>query len=302
MKKILLSVLCLMMIGMQSLQAQVAIAALHHEGKVTLFSSAKITEAIDAAVKGDTIYLSEGIFSGFQIAKGIAIIGSGQQTMISSAVSIGDSGSSTEGVVLSSVHVLGNINLAGPVKGLSIRHCRFVDFDDNSQNLDEADISMCQLERLYVYTYVQSLTVHSSKVKEQEGDAYLGALYYVNCNIAGMSRGRNAICQNCIISMFSTDHTHVNCLLNASEVETGENYQNCYFSPEWSFDENLNCSLDSDALKNNGWLGSDGTVVGCNGSTAPFTLIPSTPRVTNHSLNVDNKERKLNVTLTIGAN
>lgn len=300
MKKILLSVLCLMMIGMQSLQAQVAIAALHHEGKVTLFSSAKITEAIDAAVKGDTIYLSEGVFSGFQIAKGIAVIGSGQQTMISSEIIIGGD-SIIEGVVLSSVHVLGDINLAGPVKGLSIRHCRFVDFSVGV-DLDEADISMCQLERLYVSSNVQSLTVHSSKVKEQEGDAYLGALYYVNCNIAGMSRGRNAICQNCIISMFSTAHTHVNCLLNASEVETGENYQNCYFSSEWSFDEDLNCSLDSDALKNNGWLGSDGTVVGCNGSTAPFTLIPSTPRVTNHSLNVDNKERKLNVTLTIGAN
>ena len=42
MKKILLSVVCLVMVGMQSVNAQVAIAALHQAGKV-LFSPLELS-------------------------------------------------------------------------------------------------------------------------------------------------------------------------------------------------------------------------------------------------------------------
>ena len=62
MKKILLSVVCLVMVGMQSVNAQVGIVALHHEGHVTVFGEDKIASAIEAAVAGDTIYMSEGHF------------------------------------------------------------------------------------------------------------------------------------------------------------------------------------------------------------------------------------------------
>ncbi|MBQ7512940.1 MAG: hypothetical protein IJS95_00960 [Prevotella sp.] len=47
MKKILLSVVCLVMMGLQQVNAQVSIAVLHHEGNVTVFNSAKIQDAVD---------------------------------------------------------------------------------------------------------------------------------------------------------------------------------------------------------------------------------------------------------------
>jgi len=300
MKKIVLAALCLMMLGLQQTEAQVSIAVLHHEGNVTVFNSAKIQDAVDQAVQGDTIYLSEGIFSGFQMRKGIAVIGSGQQTVVSSQILIGDT-NPVEGVLISSMHVMGDIMVNYTATGLSIRHCRFQTFGASAYPLDDADISMSQLNVLSISSSVQSLTVHTSKVTATEGSTDLGNLYFMNCNIDHLNDAF-AICQNCIINTYNYGaNTHVNCLLYGTEAADA-NTQNSYWNAEWSFDEDLNCSLDEQQLRNNNYMGTDGTPVGCTGSTAPFTLVPSTPRVTSHTLSVDNKERKLNVTLTIGAN
>ena len=52
-------------------------------------------------------------------------------------------------------------------------------------------------------------------------------------------------------------------------------------------------------LKTQGYLGTDGTVVGINGGDTPFTLVSSVPTVTSSELNLDLEERKLNVKLTV---
>ena len=74
--------------------AQSGTIALHHEGKVTIYDSGNIQSAVDASVKGDTLYLSEGTFGGFTITKGAVVIGSGQSTLISGDITI--SGNGTE--------------------------------------------------------------------------------------------------------------------------------------------------------------------------------------------------------------
>ncbi|MBR1558327.1 MAG: hypothetical protein IJ647_11375 [Prevotella sp.] len=55
-------------------------------------------------------------------------------------------------------------------------------------------------------------------------------------------------------------------------------------------------------LKENGYIGNDGTVVGPLGGSTPFTLVPTVPHVTEASLKVDPKKQELNATLTVSPN
>ena len=120
MKKILLSVVCLVMVGIQSVQAQVAIAALHHNDSVKIYSASGIKNAVNDAVAGDTIYLSEGIFGGFTVTKPIAIIGAGQTTNISGKVNIGYSNTDSNveaGVLLSGLNIIQGVSFNRNLNG-----------------------------------------------------------------------------------------------------------------------------------------------------------------------------------------
>ena len=61
MKKILLSVVCLLVVGMQSVVAQTAICALHHAGSVKIYGQPSLQNAIDAVAKkkGLTIVINK---------------------------------------------------------------------------------------------------------------------------------------------------------------------------------------------------------------------------------------------------
>ena len=56
------------------------------------------------------------------------------------------------------------------------------------------------------------------------------------------------------------------------------------------------------SLQSNGYLGTDGTVVGIYGGATPYDdnmLVPSVPKVTSSDLQLDMEQQKLNVTLTV---
>ena len=57
----------------------------------------------------------------------------------------------------------------------------------------------------------------------------------------------------------------------------------------------MDCVLDN--LSD--YVGNDGKVVGITGGDNPYTLTPSVPHVSAHSIEVDAVNQKLNVTLTI---
>ena len=88
MKQKMILTVCLAVLGMLGVKAQQSIIALHHEGNVTIFAGAKTQEAMDASVKGDTLYLSEGTFAGFNVTHGIVVLGSGEKTVVSGNITI----------------------------------------------------------------------------------------------------------------------------------------------------------------------------------------------------------------------
>ena len=301
MKKILLSVVCLVVLGIQSVQAQVAIAALHHNDSVKIYSSNAIQSAVDDAVAGDTIYLSEGIFAGFTVRKPIAIIGAGQTTIISTWISLGDYHTTIEsGLLLSGLNIIQSVSFYGVINGARIMQCKINDtcaFDAGSTiSFDNIEISMSQIGTLSPTTTVKGLSVVASKIAYiSSGGADEGSVTILNCNIARDESNKiNFV--NCIIPNLGSS-VYTNCLyINSS---SGSVIHDCYQN-DFTLDDDLNCSLTDEQLKAAGYLGPNGTWVGITGGEVKFSLVTPVAQVVDHSLEVDQVERKLKVTLKLG--
>ncbi len=92
--------------------------ALQHNGVTTMFyTSTGFTDAYNAAVSGDTIYLPGGFFAGLTVDKRLAIIGAGHHpdstvntyaTQVNGNLSLGPNSDSTH---VEGLHITGQINL-----------------------------------------------------------------------------------------------------------------------------------------------------------------------------------------------
>ncbi len=317
MKKILFSVVCLMMVGMQSVMAQIGIAALHHEGKVTVFGEDKLGNAIEASVEGDSIYLSEGHFLGnITVNKAIHLIGSGQGTIIDGDVTISiDNTPTLVGYLLTGMHIIGDIIPNKSLNGLRISQCYFANYGrsnfygDSSNRITVSDL----------YVERSHCTSHFYLGEVEGGNLYSSKIYYVYTN---RPTGRTTL-NHC---NFYQDHNSgdigyfaINCIFHGG-MSTNNSYQNClsgydsypstaencwtgmngYIDNVELLDDNLNCSLSDEELRTRGYIATDGSVVGITGGDAPFTLDLATPKVLEHHIEVDKATRKLNVTLKVG--
>jgi len=310
MKKILLSVVCLVMVGMQSVKAQVGIVALHHEGNVTVFGEDKLANAIEAAVAGDTIYMSEGHFLGdVTINKAIHLVGSGQGTMVNGDVNIDiENNPSLTGYMLAALNINGYIRVNKSIDGLRISQCKFKSF------YPESDIVIKNffMDRTYVINdfYTTSLddgTVNNCKIGSIQDIAPIARSYFYHCNYgyyttnSGSSIGIMAI--NCIINEDNGQSYNVyqNCLFRYLSSGYPVNGENCWgWDSSNIFDNELNAVSSDQELQANGYIGTDNTVVGITGGDAPYTLKLITPRVLEHNIVVDKENKKVNVTLTVG--
>ena len=297
MKKILLSMVCLVMVGMQSVKAQVAIAALHQGGKVTIYPAAGLQSAIDNAVAGDTIYLSEGIFGGFTLAKPIVMIGAGLTTIISYDVIIGAQYSVpnvAEGLLLSGMSFIQSVGFCCNITGARISQCKIAgtcwfrrDTYYSEDNYDNIEIVMSQINTLNLSDKIYGLSVVASKINDVwYGGSNDGSVTILNCNIndAYQSYGNNNFF-NCIINQLGGG-VYQNCLYK----EGGGVKYECYQSDGFTLDDDLNCSLTDDELKAAGYLGPDNTWVGIGGGEVKFSLVMPIVQVVEHSVGVNQEE------------
>lgn len=300
MKKIMMLVMCLTLMGIQRVNAQAAIAALHHEGNVTIYSSAQV--AVDNSVDGDTIYLSEGLFGQFTINKGIAVIGSGMKTVVSPNIYIG--GENVSNITVSNLDIAQNIVFleGSTTENVKIRQCKIADGCYFVGSATNVEISMCHIGvRINPNdNSTDILTVINSKIGAvRYGGKADGSVTCVNCNIGGIDiytgQERNNFI-NCYIGTTGGGN-YKNCLWYNNQ---GGNLIDCYHTDTWLLNDNLDWTLTDEELQAAGYLGTDGTVVGITGGATPYTLASPVLRITDHNIEVDNSERKLKVTLTLG--
>ena len=298
-----------------SAMAQRPLVTLSHNGELSFFDNlSSLEDALDAAVNGDTIYLSEGNFlttaSDFIIAKKVNIIGCGYNSFVGGKITIGwknddavMNGSLFDGVRLDELTYQSSYN---KVPNLEIRRCRIRKLGDLTSVCDNLIIDKCYIDVVDISPNSnQNSLISNSKIINLTG-TYTYNIAVENCNIKNSiyfpRTMISSIYDGETIPSTSGNHTIHNSLFRTTSV-TNSSYvytYNCYYEDKEHLDENLDLSTE-DSSK---YLGQDGTVVGVMGGQFPFSVYPSVPTVdsANSSVEYDAESNKLKVKITVAPN
>lgn len=308
MKKIIMMAVCIFMMSITASAITINKAMLDHNGEVTLFDGDKIQDAIDAASDGDVIYLTLGSFKPFNVTKKITIRGTGETSIIDGNVTITIPGlPKLTSPVMEALAVSGTVSVEAQVDDMIVRKCKIANFSVNAQ-VDGAVLDRCFITNsLTLSSFIKGMTVVNTKLNYV--NALSGATQnttFVNCNIYQLYPNYfSGTIINSIIYFSNNGNIMSTVLLNTlynnyNHVSLGSSSvsQNCYRN-NFSLSSTCECSMNASTLQSNGYLGTDGTVVGIDGGDTPFTLVPSVPKVTSSDLQLDNEKKELNVTLTV---
>ena len=314
MKKLFLSFVAVLMVSMTANAITINKALLQHNGEVTLFDGNNIQDAVNAAVDGDTIYLTLGTFKPFTINKKITVRGTGETSIIDGNVTIDIPNQQTlTSPVLEALAVSGTVNVSSAVNDMILRKCKIANMTFGA-NVDGAVIDRCYITNwLTLSSYINGMTVVNTKLNRVEANS--GAsnnTTFLNCNFYQLYPNNfsgtiiNSIIQGPYsasqYTLFST--IVLNSVINTAANGYGySNYfkigsssvtQNCYNVSNSNYvSSSCTCSPSSS------FVGTDGTIVGIYGGDTPYTLNPSVPKVTSSDLDLDNENKVLNVTLTV---
>ncbi len=312
MKRILTILAAMCMVG--SAMAQAPTITLSSGGKLQLFSAGQLGAAIDAANPNDTIYLSNGTFSGipskagydgYLISKPLVIIGSGASTC---TINLGNSS-----------HRI-CINLNNSDGKFSLEGVNTVQEIDIVSEMDQFTMMNTETTSLKIQAPLNSLTVDRCKISSD---------LILNNNNDSISPVKNAYLRNSMLGDISNSCdelcTVINCFVNRVEYsfigyilnsvilypQNGDyaTYDSCYIG---NYGSQANCTAVSYSLIEqyasgqfdvaNEWLGNDGTVVGVMGGNGPtYSLNPSypTPDATNSTLEYDKVNKQLRIKVSL---
>lgn len=322
------------LIGMMAAAyAQRPVATLSHEGKLTMFTSGRcFGEAHDAAVDGDTIYLSNGTFTDLglsdnTITKRVSFIGNGRRTYIAGElkVAIANNVEPLTNALFDGVY-LEKLTFGGVITSAEIKNSRIqtLSFPHTGYTRYDTKIDRCEIYELVIESNVDGLDAYNSKIASISGD--LGSakgLRLYNCNVSLPREDFQGYCSSSVVwfaeKNASSDVIGANSIYDYcalyygafSSMPNGDNIRNCYDSPYLGkggnpFDSMMNYSQDNNPLlEGNGYLGIDGTRVGIyGGEWFPYTEEPSLPTVDKEKSTVeyDATENKLKVNITVTAN
>jgi hypothetical protein len=320
MKKTILLLACMLVVSIAASAFNTSAVVLHHNGKMTTYDAEQINDAMEAAVDGDEVYLSEGTYSGFTIKKKINIRGAGaEMTIISGDVNINIPNTPVlTANLLEYIKVTGRVNVNEPLKGMRIKQCflRYVDFKANTYDsyIDRCNIyEFLDISRTYdnsAFPYIKGLTITNSVIYWAHG------IY--ESNLASSSTAQNTTFINCTLSYLRYNGgTIINSIINQFGGPGYENsfyntvlintyykgfvYDNSFVFCEFKNCYNGNTPLDYTTadLASLGYYGNDGTIIGPLGGNTPYTLTPAVPHVTESSMKVDTEKKQLSVTLTV---
>lgn len=270
------------------------------------------------------------------INKDIALMGAGGElTIIGGNVSIElEDNPIINRYVLDAIRIKGNVTIGKSIRGVHIRKCWI---SETFKAQDETEVYDIQIDRCYLNSFFPSLCMMSATVTNSimsaVGKAGGGVsashdnifiaghdINFMNCSIYELdlycklaATYTNSIIYLSIGNQQPHNNTLINTLLTsgtsyptASHItEQGGNVlQNCY-----SYKYNATIASNNDrfptfSIKNedmvqNGFLGTDGIVIGAYGGSNPYSLKPDGISVKESILRVDPETRKLNVTLKV---
>ena len=292
---------CLFMLAVTANAANDGKAILHHDKKPTaIYDADKLSDALSAAVAGDTIYLSEGTFPKFSLEKAITIKGAGTNTKISNGVTIDIAGNPTlSSALLEAVEVNGPVSVKSDMTNFLIKMVKTTELSfDNALNIPNALVDRCYLDKFTITSTMTDFYVRNTFITNLTSTSLkFNKCNFINCRIQGDWNNAAGRFINCELT---GDHTSIkSSILSYSLVYSrfigvdASTYQEKVY-----FDTN-NDWLSVDDRKNKPYMGNDKTVVGLEGGNTPYTLSPSGPKETSSTVKVSDSDKKLNVTITV---
>lgn len=330
MKKTTLLILGLLFASVQTFADTRATALLLHNGQGKSFDADQLLQAVNEAVSGDTICLSEGTFNANEdlvLNKAIVIMGAGETTRLQGNVSIGIDGNPEVLVhMLDGLRVTGNVIVTKEQRGLKIRKCWIGGYVYSIATLTDLQIERCFVMGLVPVTSMKSVLCVNSIIYQlgpynsgKTCNTIGNELTFHNCSIAQIFSPTDGNLQgltfvNCVIASYnSVSHIGNNMFINSLCRTTpsayyGDATQNCYIDSTLGASGDFNHfvtfnlngrNLTNELLTEKGYLGNDGIAVGAYGGTVPYSLVPDGLVIRESLLRVDPATRQLNVTLKV---
>ncbi|MCM1489698.1 MAG: hypothetical protein NC095_02565 [Muribaculum sp.] len=317
MKRILSLIAFSILFTLTSFAQTRALVTLSHEGQLTFFDNVSAFEdAVNAAVDGDIIYLSEGRFgastSSFTIKnKKISIIGCGYKSYIIPNITFENSSSGVmnmsaplfDGVRLEELSFSNSVIGSVMIDQLEIKKCKIdkitLDSRTNNIRLDRCNIGV------YTNAYKHNIQLDNCKIR-----SFNGCLceFVENCNIYYILNQSPSYASNSIIQNIGKNNgggVYENCLIGQQSGTSYTEFVNGWVTPTSTSKQVLNNDLECTIEDMSPYVGTDGTVIGVyGGQWFPYSETPSVPTVdsANSSVEYDKETNKLNVTITVAPN
>ena len=327
MKRFTLFMMFCMLMSVLPVRADLgASVMLRHNGQTTFYQWDEVQKAVNAAVDGDTIYLTEGTFTPFVISKRIMVRGTGPETMVNGNCIINiPNDQKLVMPVLDALTFSGTIEVRSAGRQLTFRKTRMKNLNFVQTDVSDVKLDRCCITSVFrLPTNVRSLNCFNTKIWElQPVDHKNGNLKFSHCNIIYITDTISARFERCVLrSVYSvsqrpnTYYEHHNCLIGCVLVNciysgiyrgSGHAVDHVYYEDS-PFDKDCRIVVgdglryDEDVFnfRSTDYLSTlDGTMIGCSGGQYPFNLYPELPTVTKHRVKVDAANKKLNVTLTL---
>lgn len=336
MKKLILSIVCLILMGVLSIQAQTAKIILQHGDEAKIFASYQLQNAINEAVDNDVIYLNEGTFhstsnedgyygdSGtnyyLRLNKSISFIGAGfDKTYLFNFVELSDDISvSFEGMKIAGLGLyFRTLNQKRVIKDVKANKCiinwlffsRYYHTDISWPDIQNMQFESCDIGKVYFgNTFLKGL-ITNCKIGVFDADRNWCNLLLKNCNIKSFKNlyGEEISLENCIFSKTENSSIYASNIINTLYYRETDfsfncsNVKNIWLTVNALFDINGECTMSDEELKNAGYLGTDGTVIGINGGATPFDLTSSRPNVSEYKIDIDPQTRKMTINLKVNS-
>ena len=303
---------------------------LSHNGVRTMYMYNEVQKAVDAAVEGDTIYLSNGMFEPFNVNKRIMVRGTGEETVIQGDCKVSIAGNTKIGMpVLDALTFTGDVLVTNAYKQFTIRKCQMNNLDFTENAFYDVKLDRCYIQGVLNLTQnVKEFNCFNTKIFELKPYDYIqGNAYFDHCNIRQITDTIRAVFDNCVLRYCKANvkknyygvciggsvlnyciypkYASSNTSACSYSINIGESYpyDNCFFyNTSVTFNNCYQVEVGASSVVNyqsSSYLGIDNTMVGCYGGQHPYKRTPDLPRVTKNSVAVDAVNKKLTVTLTV---
>lgn len=294
---------CMFMLTVGANAANDGKAILHHDKKpVAIYDADKLSDALSAAVAGDTIYLSAGTFPTFTLEKAITIKGAGTNTKISNGVTIDIAGTPTlTAALLEAVEVNGAVSVVSDMTNFLIKMVKTTNLSFTDKlNTPNALVDRCYLDKFTITSAMTDFYVRNSYIGNLTSTSLkFNKCNFINCRIMGDWNKAAGRFINCELRRTGDDTSIKSSILSYSLVYSYYNSVSPSSYQEKVYSDGNNGWLSVVDRLNKGYICKDGTVVGYEGGKTPYTLTPSGPKETSSTVKVSDSEKKLNVSITV---